>query len=272
MNPPLLEVEHLTRRFGGVTALDDLSFTVEAGSITSIIGPNGAGKTTCFNCISGLYRPTAGRIRFKGEELTGLKPHRIARRGIGRTFQNLELFRHVTTIENLLLGRHVHMRTGVWSGVTMLGRWSPAAREEVRHRAAVERIIDLLDLHAARDVPVADLSYGRRKLVELGRALALEPDLLLLDEPSAGMNAEERQDLRFWIQDIRAEFGCTILMIEHHMPFVMGLSDHVLALNFGRRLTAGRPADVAAHPEVVAAYLGADDPTEETLEAGRADA
>jgi branched-chain amino acid transport system ATP-binding protein len=253
---PFFAVEGITRRFGGLIALDNLSFQVDPGMIFSIIGPNGAGKSTLFNCICGLYKPDAGRVLFQAETITGEKPHRVARRGIGRTFQNLELFRHMTTMDNLMLGRHLHMRSGVWSGATMFHRGSRAAREEQEHRARVEEIIDLLRLHAARDRYIWQLPYGTQKLVELGRALATRPKLLLLDEPAAGMNLEERQDLIFWIADIRDELGVTILMIEHNMQMVMGISDHVLALDFGRAIASGSPREVAADPEVVRAYLG----------------
>ncbi len=253
---PIFAVENLTRRFGGLTALDSIGFSVERGSIFSIIGPNGAGKSTLFNCICGVYRPDRGRVLFEGQEITAQKPHRIARHGIGRTFQNLELFRNMTTMENLMLGRHLHMRSGVWSGAMMFRRLSRAGMEEVEHRERVEHIIDLLALHAARDRFIWQLPYGTQKLIELGRALAAEPRLLLLDEPAAGMNLEERHDLIFWIRDIRDELGVTIVMIEHNMQMVMGISDRVLALDFGRTITEGTPQEVAEHPEVVRAYLG----------------
>lgn len=252
----LFSVENLSRHFGGVSALDAVSFTVEQGEIFSIIGPNGAGKSTLFNCICGVYRPHAGRVVFQGEDITGRRPHRVARSGIGRTFQNLELFRHMTTMENLMLGRHLHMTAGVWSGATMFHRSSRAGREEVAQRERVEQVIDLLNLHAARDRFIWQLPYGTQKLVELGRALASEPKLLLLDEPAAGMNLEERQDLVFWIRDIRDELGVTIIMIEHNMQMVMSVSDRVLALDFGKVITGGPPREVASHPEVVRAYLG----------------
>jgi branched-chain amino acid transport system ATP-binding protein len=256
--PPdaLLEVRGLTRRFGGVLAVDDLSFTVRPGELVSLIGPNGAGKTTVFNCLSGLVPPTAGSMTFAGRELNGLRADQVAHLGIARTFQNLELFANATTLENLLLGRHVHMRTGVWGGITMLWRGSRAAREEVAHRERVEEIIERLGLEAERHRRVADLPYGARKLVELGRALALEPRLLLLDEPTAGMTAEERQDMIWWIRDLRAELGLTVLMIEHHMELVLGISDRVVVLDFGRRIAEGAPDEVARHPDVIRAYLG----------------
>lgn len=240
-------------------AVDQVSFSIKEGSIFSIIGPNGAGKTTIFNCISGLYKPDSGMISFKNEDITGHKPHMIARKGIARTFQNIELFSRMTTMENLMLGRHIHMKTGVWSGSTFFRKGSGAAREEVEHREKVERIIDLLDLQSARNRFVATLPYGTQKLIELGRALAMEPALLLLDEPSAGMNSEEKQDLIFWIKDIQDELGVTILLIEHDMKLVMDISDRVLAMNFGKPITEGYPEEVQKHPEVLKAYLGEDD-------------
>jgi branched-chain amino acid transport system ATP-binding protein len=251
-------VESLTIRFGGLTAVDRVSFKVQKGGIFSVIGPNGAGKTTIFNCISGLYKPDGGSIYFKGKPITGLKPHRVAQRGVARTFQNIELFSHMTTMENLMLGRHLHMKTGIWSGATFFRRGSRAAREEIEHRAKVERIIDLLDLQHARNQFVGNLPYGTQKLVELGRALALDPDLLLLDEPSAGMNSEEKQDLIFWIKDIQDELGVTILLIEHDMKMVMDISDRILAINFGKPITEGAPEEVQRHPDVLKAYLGED--------------
>lgn len=252
-------VDRLYISFGGLIAVDNISFDVEKGSIFSIIGPNGAGKTTIFNCISGLYKPGSGSVYFKGEAVTGLRPHKIARKGIARTFQNIELFSRMTTMENLMLGRHVHIKTGIWSGATFFRRKSPAAREEVKHREQVERIIDLLDLQSARNQFVGGLPYGTQKLIELGRALALEPELLLLDEPSAGMNSEEKQDLIFWIKDIQEELGVTILLIEHDMKMVMDISDSILAINFGKFIAEGEPEKIQQHPDVLKAYLGEDD-------------
>ncbi|MCA1803559.1 MAG: ABC transporter ATP-binding protein [Rhodothermaceae bacterium] len=249
-------VEGLTKRFGGLTALDTLTFSVEKGMLFSIIGPNGAGKSTLFNCINSLYRPDEGKVWFRGREITGLNPHRIAAAGIGRTFQNIELFANMTTMENLMLGRHLHMKTGLFEAAMMFHRRSRAAREEMEHRERVEQIIDLLELQASRDKFVSQLPYGTRKVVELGRALAAEPDLLLLDEPAAGLNNEEKEDLMFWIQDIRREFGITILMIEHNMQLVQDVSDRILAINFGKMLTEGTPGEVVNHPEVLKAYLG----------------
>jgi len=245
--------------FGGLTAVDKVRLNVTKGSIFSIIGPNGAGKTTIFNCISGLYKPNSGRILFKGEEITGLKPHKIAQKGIARTFQNIELFSRMTTMENLMLGRHIHMKTGIWSGATFFRKGSKAARDEIKHREQVEKIIDLLDLQYARNQFVGGLPYGTQKLIELARALALEPELLLLDEPSAGMNSEEKQDLIFWVKDIQDELGVTILLIEHDMKMVMDISDRILAINFGKPIIEGAPEEVQKHPEVLKAYLGEDE-------------
>jgi len=252
-------LDSLTIRFGGLVAVDRVTLNMEPGSIFSIIGPNGAGKTTIFNCVSGLYKPDSGKIYFKGEDITGLKPYRIAQKGIARTFQNIELFSRMTTMENLMLGRHIHMKTGVWSGSTFFRRGSKAAQEEIEHRERVERIIDLLDLQSARNQFVGGLPFGTQKLVELGRALALEPELLLLDEPSAGMNSEEKQDLIFWIKDIQDELGVTILLIEHDMRMVMDISDRILAINFGKPIAEGIPEEVQRHPEVLKAYLGEDE-------------
>ncbi len=258
-NDSFFSIHNLSISFGGLMAVDNVSFDVSPGSIFSIIGPNGAGKTTIFNCISGLYSPDSGKIIFQGKNIIGLKPHKIARKGIARTFQNIELFSRMTTMENLMLGRHIHMKTGIWSGATFYRRGSKAAQEEIKHRERVENIIDLLDLQAARNQFVGGLPYGTQKLIELGRALALEPQLLLLDEPSAGMNSEEKQDLIFWIKDIQDELGVTILLIEHDMKLIMDISDRILAINFGKPITEGTPAEVQKHPEVLKAYLGEDE-------------
>ncbi len=263
MNDHLFSIENLSISFGGLTAVDGVSFSVNKGAIFSIIGPNGAGKTTIFNCISGLYKPSKGRIIFQGEDITGLRPHKIAVKGIARTFQNIELFSRMTTMENLMLGRHIHMKSGIWSCSTFYRRGSKAAKEEILHRERVEKIIDLLDLQSARNQFVGNLPYGTQKLVELGRALALEPKLLLLDEPSAGMNSEEKQDLIFWIKDIQDELGVTILLIEHDMKMVMDISDRVLAINFGRPIVEGVPDEVQRHPEVLKAYLGEEESIED---------
>jgi len=252
-------IEQLSISFGGLKALAGIGLAVGKGEIFSVIGPNGAGKTTLFNCISGLYRPDSGTILFKGDRLQNKKPDRIARLGIARTFQNIELFAHMNTMENIMLGRHIFMRTGLLRGAFLWGRRSFAGREEVRHRKKVEEIIDFLDLQAVRNKPVGALPYGTQKLIELGRALALEPELLLLDEPCAGMNTEEKQDMIFWVKDIQDELGITILLIEHDMNMVMDISDRILAINFGQPIVTGSPAEVQRHPEVLRAYLGAED-------------
>ncbi|MFC1669530.1 ABC transporter ATP-binding protein [Spirochaetota bacterium] len=253
---PILKVKNITCTFGGLRAIDDVSFSVNNGEIFSIIGPNGAGKTTIFNCISGIYTPDTGTLTFKGENLNELKPYKIAELGIARTFQNIELFSRMTVMENLMLGRHLHLKGGLWSGALMWSKKSRIAREEIEHRNEIEKIIDLLELQSVRDNFVSDLPYGKQKLVELGRALALEPEILLLDEPSAGMNNEEKQDLIFWLKDIQDVFGITIIMIEHDMKMVMDISNRILAINFGKLIVEGKGDEVANHPEVLKAYLG----------------
>jgi branched-chain amino acid transport system ATP-binding protein len=253
------EVENLAISFGGLDALRNISFEVNQGQIFAIIGPNGAGKTTLFNCINGIYRPDKGKILFKGKGIQGKRPDQVARLGIARTFQNIELFSHMSTMENLMLGRHNYMRTGLFRGAFMWGKRSFAGREEVSHRKKVEEIIDLLDLQAVRNKFVGSLPYGIQKQVELGRALALEPEVLLLDEPSAGMNSEEKQDMIFWIKDIQDTLGVTILLIEHDMKMVMDISERILVINFGRMISEGTPEEVQKDPEVLKAYLGEDD-------------
>ena len=255
----IFNVKKLSISFGGLKALSNISFDVQAGEIFSIIGPNGAGKTTLFNCINGIYKPGGGEISFKGKTIQGKKPDAVARLGIARTFQNIELFSHINTMENILLGRHLYMKTGLFRGGFMWGKRSFAGKEETVHRKKVEEIIDFLDLQAVRDKLVGGLPYGTQKRIELGRALALEPELLLLDEPCAGMNAEEKQDLIFWVKDIQDELGVTILLIEHDMSMVMDISDRILAINFGQPITEGSPAEVQNHPEVLKAYLGEND-------------
>lgn len=251
-----LEIKHISKSFGGLKALQDLSLNVEEGQIFSIIGPNGAGKSTLFNCINGLYKSDQGEVRFLGKNITGLKPHEVAERKIGRTFQNLELFENMTTMENMMLGRHLHMQTGLFSASGMLWRNAKAAKEEIENRVAVEKIIDLLELQGIRDKFVSQLPYGAKKLVELGRALAAEPKLLLLDEPAAGLTNDEKEELVYWINDIRDELGITILMIEHNMQMVTEISDRILAINFGKKLAEGSVEEVVSHPEVIKAYLG----------------
>ena len=254
-----LEVDGLCLSFGGLAALKDVGFKVERGSVFALIGPNGAGKTTVFNCISGLYRPDRGRIQFKGEHLNRLTPDRVARRGIARTFQNIELFKHMTALDNLMLGRHLHFK----AGTLRCALFGPGARrEEVAHRDKVEQILDFLDLEAVRDQFVASMPYGTQKLVELGRALATEPELILLDEPSAGMNAEEKQDLIWRIKDVKEAFGITVLLVEHDMRLMEQVSDHVVVLDHGEVIAEGTPAEIQQHPDVLVAYLGVDDETE----------
>jgi branched-chain amino acid transport system ATP-binding protein len=249
----LLAAADLGINFGGIRALDGVGFTVEAGEVFTIIGPNGAGKTTIFNLISRIYDPHQGRLAFAGEDITRVSAHQIARRGIARTFQNIELFQHATVLQNLLLGRHAHRRTRFLAEVLFL----PAARrQELAHREAVERVIDFLDLQPHRDSFIANLPYGVRKVVELGRALCMAPRLLLLDEPSSGLSVEETEDMAFWIQDIRTLLGITVLMVEHDMSLVSAVSDRVLALNYGRPLALGTAREVQEHPDVVKAYLG----------------
>ncbi len=246
-------VEDLGVSFGGIRAVDGVSFTVEPGQVFTIIGPNGAGKTTIFNLISRIYDPTDGRLVFRGEDITRVPPHEIARRGIARTFQNIELFEHATVLQNLLLGRHAHARPRLLPEALFLP--SVRARERA-HREAAEKVIDFLDLQPYRDSLVVNLPYGVRKVVEMGRALCTEPALLLLDEPSSGLSVEETEDMAFWIQDIRTLLGVTVLMVEHDMSLVGAVSDRVLALNYGRVLACGTCQEVQSHPDVVKAYLG----------------
>lgn len=253
------EVKNLSISFGGLKAVNNISFSVEQYQIFSIIGPNGSGKTTIFNLISGIYKPTEGQVLLLGENMVGKTPDRIAKKGIARTFQNIELFSNATVMDNLMLGRHIHMKTGVFGGAFMWGKHSRAAKEEIRHREKVEHIIDFLDLQSVRDQFVGSLAYGKRKLVEVGRALALEPKVILMDEPSAGMNTEEKDDLTIWIKDIRDDYKITILLIEHDMNMIMGISDRVLAINHGEKIVEGVPREVQTHPEVIKAYLGEED-------------
>ena len=255
-NDILLCAKDLSVRFGGVLAVNNVSFDVKRGEVFTLIGPNGAGKTTVFNLISRIYTPTSGSIRFEGQDLGTMPPHSIAGMGVARTFQNIELFEHATVLHNLLIGRHTHHRSSLWSEVFFTAKVRAA---EVQARQKAEQVIELLDLQHHRDSLVAGLPYGVRKVVELARALCTEPKLLLLDEPSSGLNVEETEDMAFWIQDIQQELGITVLMVEHDMTLVSKVSDRVLAMNQGEVLACGLPREVQTHPGVIEAYLGSVD-------------
>ena len=254
----LLHIEGLSLSFGGVKALREVGLTVHEGEIFAIIGPNGAGKTSLLNSVSGLYKPQEGRIDFRerGGTVTDLRrrrPHQIARLGVARSFQNIELFQHMTVLENLMLGRHVHMKGSVLSCALF---WGPQKREEIHHREAVEQVIDFLEIENLRHQHVGTLAYGLQKRVELGRALCLDPRLLLLDEPMAGMNVEEKEDMARFILDINEEWGTTVVLIEHDMGVVMDISDSICVLDFGQVIGHGTPEEVAQNPDVIQAYLG----------------
>ena len=249
----LFVADGLVMDFGGLRAVDGVSFAIEPGEVFTIIGPNGAGKTTIFNLVSRIYEPTAGRLIFDGEDITRVPPHEVARRGIARTFQNIELFEHATVLQNLLLGRHAHKRSRFVEELLFLPR---VRALELEHREAVERVIDFLDLQPHRDSLVVNLAYGVRKVVEMARALCTRPRLLLLDEPSSGLSVEETEDMAFWIQDIRTILGVTVLMVEHDMSLVSSVSDRVLAVNYGRPIALGSAREVQEHPDVIKAYLG----------------
>ena len=256
MSTGLLTLEGVSRYFGGLKVLQEVHLEVPKGGVFGLIGPNGAGKTTVFNLISRLYTPTTGAIAFEGMLLAQYAPHDIAKLGIARTFQNIELFEHANVLQNLLIGRHTHRQTNLW-GELLFTRKTRAA--EIAAREKVEQVIDLLDLQHHRESLVAGLPYGVRKVVELARALCTEPKLLLLDEPSSGLNVEETDDMAFWIDDIRNELGITVLMVEHDMALVSKVSDRVLAMNQGEVLALGTPTEVQRHPGVIEAYLGSAD-------------
>ena len=249
----LLSAKELSVRFGGVLAVNKVSFDVHRGEVFTLIGPNGAGKTTVFNLISRIYTPTSVAIEYDGTPLMARAPHEIAQLGIARTFQNIELFEHATVLQNLLIGTHTHRRTRLWQDLLFTGA---ARRAELHARRKVEEVIEFLDLQRYRDMMVAGLPYGVRKVVELARALCCEPKLLLLDEPSSGLNVEETDDMAWWIQDIQRDLGITVLMVEHDMSLVSKVSDRVLAMNQGEVLALGSPQEVQSHPGVIEAYLG----------------
>jgi branched-chain amino acid transport system ATP-binding protein len=253
--PALFEASDISISFGGIKAVDGVSFTVGEGEIFAIVGPNGAGKSTIFNLISRIYEPTGGRLTFEGQDITSVTPHTIARRGIARTFQNIELFEHATVLENLLIGRHCRSRPNL---IPELIFTRGVRREEIRHRQAVEEVIDFLDLANYREQRISGLPYGVRKVVELARALCAEPKLLLLDEPASGLNTEETEEVAYWIEDIKNDRGITVIMIEHDMSLVSAVSDRVLALNNGRTLALGTPGEVQSNPAVIEAYLGSE--------------
>ena len=255
---PFFEVNRVSISFGGLRALEKISFTVDKGEVYAIIGPNGAGKTTMFNCINGIYSPDGGDIRFKDRNVLGKKPDKVARMGIARTFQNIELFSNMNAMENIMLGRHIFIKTGLFHGAGMWGRRSFAGREEVDHRRKVEEIIDFLEIEHVRKKRVGELPYGLQKRIDLGRAMAMSPDLLLLDEPMAGMNLEEKEDMARFILDIHEEWGTTIVLVEHDMGVVMDVADRLVVFDFGQKIAEGTPDEISKNPKVIGAYLGGE--------------
>ena len=251
----ILEVRNISLAFGGVKALTDISFDVREHEIRSIIGPNGAGKSSMLNCINGVYQPQEGSIRLRGRTFTHMNPRQVAEMGVARTFQNLALFKGMSVLDNIMTGRTLKMKSGLLAQAL---RWGPAEREELAHREFVERIIDFLEIQLHRKTPVGRLPYGLQKRVDLGRALAMEPQVLLLDEPMAGMNVEEKQDMSRFILDVNDEFGTTIVLIEHDMGVVMDISDRVVVLDYGKKIGDGTPNEVRSNPDVIRAYLGTE--------------
>ncbi|MGH9186967.1 MAG: ABC transporter ATP-binding protein [Acidimicrobiales bacterium] len=268
--PRLLEFDSVSLAFRGVNALSEVSFHVDDGELFAIIGPNGAGKTSIFNCINQVYEPQSGDIRWKGRSIRGMRPDRVAGLGIARTFQNIELFPHMTVLDNLLLGRHIRMRRSWLAGMVWFG---PAKHEEMANRERIEDLIDFLEIERWRKAPVISLPYGIQKRVELGRALAMEPELLLLDEPVAGMNLEETEDMARFVLDVREELGVAVILVEHDMGLVMDIADRVMVLDFGQVIAEGSPTKVQGDEKVIAAYLGNADviaPSEEDVELAEA--
>ena len=249
----ILDVHNISLNFGGVKALSDISFNVREHEIRAIIGPNGAGKSSMLNCINGVYTPQQGNITFRGQTFSHMDSHQVAVMGVARTFQNLALFKGMTVLDNIMTGRNLRMKSNL---LLQALRWGPAEREEIEHRLRVEEIIDFLEIQPYRKTPVGQLPYGLQKRVDLGRALALEPQLLLLDEPMAGMNVEEKQDMCRFILDVNDEFGTTVVLIEHDMGVVMDISDRVVVLDYGKKIGDGTPDEVRNNPEVISAYLG----------------